>query len=305
MKRLWLSLGCMLALAGVGGCDGGGGGVDAGQDSGPGEPELPVLMAWDDDAEELVAADFSCLGTEPGPTAGAEAEIEVRTMARALMDAARPDTTVHIYPANQIPAGLECGDGCTSITTGTDGTTTVSLPAGGWFAYRVPSVGTTATTLQFNTFANPDSRVDLSVISRSLFEGALGAASVTVQEDTASFTGTFTDCSGNTVMGAQVRLVGPSGVIQGGTAPTGPRIVYWNATGPFPSPTRTFTSEVGRYAGGNIPPAGRVRLELWGVRTEGGDPELVACEQFDAHGDQVSIIAVGPLRSDAPAGCGS
>ncbi len=313
MKRLWLSLVCALALGAVG-CDGGGNtpATDAGpRDSGPSDSgmapvELPVLQAADGDT--LVAADLSCLGVRTAPTAGDATDLPVRSIQRGLMDMARPATTVRIFPGNQILSSETCdAPACTEVTTDGAGDGTVNLAADGWFAYQVIGDETagTSTTAQVNVPATPAGSgvIELSVISRGLFESALGAANVQPQVGTSYFTGTARDCMGRPLVGARIRVFGGGGEIVGGTNPRGPRFVYWPDEGPFPLSSEPYTSLQGRYAGGNVDPEDTLRLELWAVRAEGEEPSLIACEEFGGQQDQVTVLNVDPLRADAPASC--
>ena len=71
MIRRWMSLGCVLALAGVWGCDGGGGtdsGVAPGTDGGPVGTDSGMMMmagpvGHGATRDSLTAADYSCRGT--------------------------------------------------------------------------------------------------------------------------------------------------------------------------------------------------------------------------------------------------
>lgn len=317
MKRLWLSLVCALAL-GVVGCDGGGGGggsTDGGtaSDSGGGPTDAgttpvtqPVLRANMDGM--LVEPDLTCLGVRTAPVAGDEASIPARTILRGLMDMARPDTTVRVFPGNRILSDETCAaPSCFTVTTNASGDADVTLPEDGWFAYQVVGDATagTATTAQVNVPAEPAASgvVEFSVISRNLFESALSASNVNPQVGTSYFTGTARDCAGRPLVGAQIRVFGAGGEIVGTTNPANARFVYWPDMGPFPSSRQAFTSLQGRYAGGNIDPEDVLRIELYGVRAEGEAPSLIACEEFGGQEDQVTILNVDPLRADAPSGC--
>jgi hypothetical protein len=313
MKRLWLSLVCALALGAVG-CDGGNNTTDAGPrdggrtDSGTPPVELPVVQAADGDT--LVPADLSCLGMRSAPTAGAATDIPARTILRGLSDMARPSTTVRVFPGNQVVSSDTCdAPTCIEVTTDATGNGTLNLPADGWFAYQVvgePSATPpTTNTSQVNVPAAPAASgvVELSVINRGLFESALGAANVMPQVGTSYFTGTARDCAGRPLVGAQIRVFGAGGEIVGGTNPRGARFVYWPDEGPFPGANEPYTSLQGRYAGGNIDPEETLRIELWAVTEEGAEPSLIACEEFGGQADQVTILNINPLRSDAPASC--
>lgn len=312
MNRLWWSLVCVLALGVTSACDDNGdGGTDAGPDTstdaGGDGPGQPVLMAFD--GSGLVEADLSCLGSRTAPAPGETMDFPVRTVSRGVSDTAKPSTTVQLFADNEVPADASCGAGCIELTTDASGMGTASLAADGWFAYRVLGGDGGATTAQvnapavFRTTGGTEPAVELSVVSQELFELAIGTAQVEPQLETAFFTGSATDCAGNPLVGGEIRVFGPGGEIQGGTAPTSVRYVYWGDAGPFPSATQPFTSQQGRYAGANLPPEGDLRMELWGVRTDGGEPELIACEAFPAHPDHVTIIDLGPLRADGPSDC--
>lgn len=320
MRRLWL-VGCVLSLTfGLVACDGErdpdpdpDSGTPTETDAGGGETR-GVVMAVDGD--ELVAADLSCLGTRTAPTAGAEMEFPIRTVSRGVSDGPAADTSVQIWTTNLVPTATDCGTGCTAVTTDGAGMATVTLPADGWFAYRVigDEVAGSATTVQhnfptdltsFDAEPTPSPAIELSVIGQSLFQTAIGTGFVTVQEGTMLFTGTATDCMGRPLHGVSLRVFGASGEVQGGTMTmrTGPRLIYWPDDSPFPASSREFTSLQGRYAGANIPADDTIRVEIWGILEEGGELSMIGCEAIPGSPDVVNLLNIGPARSDGPADC--
>ena len=160
-------------------------------------------------------------------------------MLRAAEDMELPDTTVQVFTGNSIPEDLTCGAGCMEVTTGADATAMVSLPADGWFAYRVIGNDMIFTTAEVNVpaVADGEGNIEISAVSSGLFNSALVIADVTREAGTAVFTGTATDCAGLPLVGAQVRVFGPDGEIEGTQMASGVRYVYWPSTGPVPSRT--------------------------------------------------------------------
>ena len=298
--------------SGNGGTDGGGGGTDGGggdTDGGP-APALPTLMAYD--GTNLIAADLSCLGTRMAPTGSAAADTPVRTVARGLMYEPAPNSTFRIFTDNTIPADGSCGATCIEDTTDAMGEASAMLSADSWVAYRTleNTAAGTIETFQVNkevSLSRYESTAteafELSAIVGSLFTSALMAGRVTRQAGTVALTGTAYDCAGNELVGAELRAFNAAGEIVGGTALTGVRYIYWPDSGPLPAGNRTFTSNQGRFAGGNIPAGGPIRLELWAVRTDGANPTPIACEQIPGFEDSVVIIDLEPTRADGPSGC--
>ncbi|MCC6873776.1 MAG: hypothetical protein IT378_05635 [Sandaracinaceae bacterium] len=306
--------------SGNGGTDGGGGGTDGGGgDTDGGGPEpLPTLRAWD--GSNMVAADLSCLGMLTAPAAGADTTYPVRIVARGVADEIAPNRIFRIYTDNVVPTDDSCGANCIELTADGTGMQSVMLPADAWIAYQVienaGAPGATLTTLQINkatamsdfngSGTDPGEALELSAITGAIFSSALGAANIMRQEGTVIFTGTTRDCAGNELIGAEARVFGAGGQIMSGRDRTGPRIVYWNDDGPaglLPSPSRTFTSNQGRYAGANLPSGGTLRVEIWAVTTDGAQPSRIGCEEIAAIDNSVYVLDVGPTRMDGPTAC--
>jgi len=299
------------------GQDGGGGGTDGGPVT------QPVLMAWNGTA--AVPADLSCVGSATAPTAGAATDFPLRAVSRGLTDAPLPNAVVQIFPDNVLPQAADsCSGSCVEIMVGAAGTSAdpVNLPANGWISYRVLADTTAGNVLTqqvnkvtaasaFNDTASD--ALEVSAINGALFSGGLSAGEVMRQAGTATVTGTAFDCTrddpnfpeGRPLIGAVARVFMATTEIQAGSVPTGPKVVYWPNTGPLPRPNRdqSSTSQQGRYASANLPAGSMLRVEIWGVQTDGAQPTRVGCEEFPAVADSVTLLFVGPTRSDGPTAC--
>ena len=320
--RRWMSLGFVLALSGLGlwGCDntvtptdagmttgdGGGGGTDSGPMT------APVIMAFDGTNE--IAADLSCMGTRTAPMAGAATDFPARTVARGASDAPAPNIAVQLFQSNVVPNDSDaCTGDCVEFMSDASGEGTVNLLADGWFAYRVLGDDMAATVVAYNEDTSLSSymtgasgAIEFSRIGASLFNAALGAASVEAQPGLGIFTGTAYDCAGNTLVNARLRVFTPRGSeVTSGTPRerTGPRLVYWAPGGLFPMADLPGTSTEGRFAGGNMPFEDTLRIELWGRTTADGADTMVACEQIGGAGDRVTLINLMPARADGPSDC--
>lgn len=323
MIRRGYSLGCVLAVLGLVtmGCDNStatDAGVDSGSldggnvDSGPVDsgPASPVLMAFD--GTDLIAADLTCLGTRTAPTPGAAMDFPVRTVARGVTDAPAPNVTVQLFASNMVPNDDDtCGTGCVPFTSDASGLGTINLLEDAWFAYRVIGIPMmTKTVVAYNDDTDLSAyttgateAIEFSQIGQALFDAAIGAGSVTVQDGTGQITGDVYDCAGNELVNARLRVFSPSAEIVGGTARTGPRYVYWAPGGVFPSATLTATTTEGRYAGANIPWEATIRVEMWGVIVEGEAESMIACEEIGGAGDRLTLLNISPARSDGPSTC--
>jgi hypothetical protein len=73
-----------------------------------------------------------------------------------------------------------------------------------------------------------------------------------------------------------------------------------------PDNSSLFTQVDGLYATANIsaPSTGfeTIRVEGWGVPAEGGEVQRLGCEAVGIYENGVSIVNIGPLRNDYPAG---
>ena len=279
-------------------------------DAGMGGSDLPVLSTGTMDMPASGTPDYACLGSRVQPTAGepVASTFELRDFET---DAPVANARVWLFPDNAVRDA--CDGTCTEFMTDASGNAAVNLPADGWYAYRVfPRTGATATmrvvdSMQYNEPA--PSEAGRSVTGNSVSEGTLGlipaVLGVRRQPGTALLAGTVVDCDETPVYGARVRAFDGDTEIEMGTEVTSPQYRYFNGDS-FPSDTGTFTHADGLYVGVQIPvPAAasdRLRIEAWGRPTADGPEERIGCEAVRVLADAVTIVNLGPERSDYEAG---
>lgn len=270
--------------------------------------DLPVLSTGTMSAPTTGTPDYACLDSRTQPTSGdaVAATFELRDFET---DAPVSGARVWLFPENEVRDA--CDGTCTEFTTDASGNAMVSLPANGWYAYRVfPRAGATGSmtvidSMQYNEPA--PSEAGRSVTGNSVSEGTLSlipaVLGVRRQPGTALLAGTVVDCDETPVYGARVRAFDESGEIVMGSDVTAPQYRYFNGDS-FPSDSNTFTHADGLYVGVQIPvPAsGRIRVEAWGRPTADSPEVRIGCEAVRVLPDAVTIVNLGPLRADYEAG---
>jgi hypothetical protein len=294
------------------GCDGGGGGggtdsgMTTGTDAGP--PSAPAVLK-----EDGSPANFSCIGSATAPAGTGDATITLHA-ADFLSDADVGGVTVHFFPDNMPNSEDTCEGTCIEVMTDDVGDAMVTGNAGGWYAYRIlampsmpePMSSDPVRTVQYNEVTpNEGGSATLNSVSQQaigLIPSFLGRTRL---PGTAVFSGTIEDCDGDAVQNARFRLYQGSTEIMHGTADTDPIFGHFTDTSsPLPNPLEILPRSTpnGLYAAANVP-TGSVRVEIWGATEEGGTEQILGCEEVQAFGDTVTIINVGGLRMDGPAGC--
>ncbi|MEZ4335809.1 MAG: hypothetical protein R3B82_04190 [Sandaracinaceae bacterium] len=311
----------MLALAGLGlwGCDGttetdagvtpltdgGGGGTDAGPMTG-GDPVGfgPMLTS-------LTAADFSCRGSVTAP-ADTGTEVSFTGVVTDFFNGMPVEgLTVQFFRDNTPTAA--CDGTCAESTSSATGEVTVTDNEGSWYGYRiVAGSGAQAgaprdyiEVVQINEAApGTGGSETLNAVQDSTRNTIITLLGVMAEPGTGTITGLLSDCNGESIANATIRLFDSSGEIALGSGRSGPRAIYVNGDS-FPAAMQTSTHIDGLYGAANIPiPAdGRVRVEIWGSLTAGGASEMLGCESVNVIEDGITIINVGPARSDGPTGC--
>lgn len=309
-ERRWLVACAVVALSACG--DNGGGGTDSGvADSGGGGSDagalmLPRAMADTDGNAENgteAPANFACLGTPTAPTAGAAIDFTANFYSFGATDPV-PDAPVQIFTTNVVGPTCAAPD-CATYTTDASGNATITAPASAWLAYRVPATGDFVDTIGYNRDAPAAATdtLDLPVVSMMTLGFIPALFFRTRVPGTGVVSGNLSDCDGNTVEGAQLHLFRGGTEIQPGSGMTDFFVGYFNAATGLPSRTAKWTDADGIYASANVEATtDLVRVEVWAVLTEGGEPERVACEAIQVAADAVSIISAGPTRGDYPAG---
>lgn len=323
MMRRLVILGCVLAMAG---CDGGGG-TDAGMDSGgdtdagmmAGAEALQVVTARDPDGTPTAfgTPNWACDPTAP---TGMGAPIAFDLVAESFGAPGSPTIeglTVQFFADNTVPVSATCGAGCTEITTGADGSASVMDVEGSWYAYRVPGgMGNVmgAPTMfvpvtQYNEVAPAaGGSQNINAVAMGTQNTIILLLGRTQETGTGVVTGILADCDGNEVVNARVRVFDASGEIPLNAPRTGqdtePFEFYFNGM-QFPAQTQTDTNTDGLYGVGNIPVPGDnvVRIGLYGAATDDGPMELLACEEIQVNAGGITILNVGPQRSDGSQDC--
>lgn len=301
----------LAATALVIGC---GTGTRTATDTGPLGPELPPLTRGTIDVPDESAAAYACRGATTEPVAGGDVDVTMNLRFFQADTEAR-NVRVWFFRDNVIRDTCEAGL-CEERISGTDdGSLRVTGRAGGWYAYRVfeldgPTDATTVVpSFQYNE-PTPASAgvvegnaVELSAIN--LIPALLGGPRT---PDTALVAGTVLDCEEQPVRGATIRMYDPRGAqILEGEAVGAPHFRYFNGNS-FPDGVGVHTHVDGLYVGVNIEvpaaPSDLIRVEAWG-RASADDPpqgRLLGCEAMRIFQNAVTIINVGPLRNDYPAG---
>lgn len=301
--RRWTILGCALALTFAVGCDNGdNGGTDSGPvptdsgNGGNGFPDLPAVMALDGD--DLVAADFSCMGSRTAPTNGDPTDFPVQVNDFQSGNAV-PNAVVQIFDDNVVPATDDCGD-CFEFTADAEGRGTATASAGGWFAVRVLGIeGTTARTLQYNLVPPSGTQTALS-ISNSTLNTVPALVGLSRQAGTGVLAGSARDCNDLTVAGVVLRIFLADGTeVPASGGRTEPGFFYFSESTGLPAGSEEFTTSNGQFGAANLAASTEpARLEVWGRLEAGGEIQRLGCEESSIVGDTISIINVGPSRSD-------
>jgi hypothetical protein len=304
-----------LALA-VTACGGGGGGaVDAG---GGGDTDagmaimLPVLSTGTMANPTMGTPDHACAGTRTQPAPGAELDVNFQLRYFGEGSAAR-NTRVWFFADNVIRDTCEPAN-CQEFTSAMDtGNAMVRAAASSWYAYRVfarmgPTAGTTVVdSVQYNEEAPAASggSVEGNAVAQQTLNLIPAVLGFTREPGRALVAGEVQDCAGNPMYGATIRMYDGDAEIPEGELNADPHYRFFNGDS-SPDAAQMWTNSDGLYAAANIPPpaaGGLVRIEAWGRRTEADTvPVRLGCEAARMLVDGVTIVNIGPERSDYPAG---
>lgn len=309
--RLCLSLiGSALLLA-LTGC----GSSTATHDAGP-TPELEPLAAYEErgmgEDVELVARtlDYACLGERTKPQGGDP--VPTTFQLRDFQDGFEVENAeVWIFRDNVIADS--CAEPtCSKLTTDTNGNAMVSLPAGGWYAYRVIPNDTPISQMekvfgvfQYNEPAplEPNGSVTGNSVSGTTIEVVPATLGIPRTPGLAIVAGRVEDCAGGFVQNAIIRMYDPDG--NAVTEANGPRFHYFNGdpNDSIPSLAATSTAPDGLYVVLEVPVQSErpYRVEAWGNLD--GEFRMLGCEAVRIFPDAVTILNMIPLRADAPQGC--
>ena len=314
-------LGCLLSVSV--GCGGGGDTPDAfvpPVDMGPGGGPVDTAVCANTDAGMqtmpstaltiqagtpvmAVPGDLTCLGTATRPAGGA-ATAGVLTVTEFLPpSAATASTMVDIFSTNVITDTCAAPD-CMTVTTDAMGQAMATLPAGAWTAFHIHPSAATAEVLAYsfpwtstaggmvstNSFSSSTVTLVSTLLQRMLQTATAGAIS-----------GQVNDCMGHHLANAEARVF--HGTTQIVTGPAcnhaSPRITGLEGT----NLTRDgLTGPSGTFVGANVPVGDDYHVEIWGIPTAGSAPRLIGCEEGRVVAGGITVLSIGPLRSDYVAG---
>lgn len=266
-----------------------------------------VMLGPEEYEYQPATLDYSCRAnfTRPTPGAPVATTFQLRDFQE---DFPVDDTEVWLFSNNEIADTCEAPD-CQSFTTDGSGDAAVTLPASGWYAYRVlPKDGLSRMSTVFSVFqynepapAAAGGAVTGNSVSGSTIDLIPALLGISRTEGLAIVAGRIEDCSQHYVENTILRIYDPDGNPVGGTA----AIHYFNgdANDSLPAQDATNSSADGLYVIVEVPVASDqpYRVEAWGQLD--GELTLLACEAARIFEDAVTILNMTPLRSDAPAGC--
>lgn len=209
---------------------------------------------------------------------------------------------VDVFDANAITD--DCVEpACTTYTTDTQGNLALTLPAGGWFAFRLHVSGQTTNVLAFDQpWVTTPGEISVPGFAPGTITIVGMLLNRTFQADRlGSMSGRSVDCLGQPLANVRPRVfVGDAEVVTGPFGDTAsPRIGGLEGT----MPTRTgLTGASGNFVGANVPPGDDVHVETWATLVEGGEPQLIGCTEARVVAGGITLSIIGGLRSDYPAG---
>ena len=309
--RARMIFGCLMAMA-VGcnnaptttpGNDAGGGNdagttPDGGGGNDAGAPPRPALTVASPNT-----LDMSCAGTATRPAGGADVSAQIVVTEFISPNPATASTDIEIY-TDDVVTGT-CTGSCVAATTDASGHATVMAPAGGWVGLHIPAGQTaSAEVLAYNQVWPATAGADFPTYSFSMQTVNLVATLLgrTLQSDTAgAISGQVSDCMGHNIQNAHPRVFHGTEEIVTGTGNTSPRITGLEGTSPTRAPYY-LTGMGGTFVGANVPAGDDYHVEIWGTTTAGGDEELIGCEEGRVVAGAITVLVIGPLRSDYEAG---
>jgi len=294
--------------AGNGGDDTGGGGNDAGADNDAacvagdgGVPTYPALAVPTGDT-----LDLSCRGHATVPAGGA-ATMGTLTV-HELLSASTPitSTNIDIWTNDMIGTGACAAPNCmTEMTDAMNGVTPIfSAPLGAWLAFHMQTSSATAEVLAYNMPWNPTmGTMTTDGVAMSTIGTTSALLGRTYSTTLGAISGQVSDCMGNALANAEARVyMGTTRIMSGPSCDRmSPRITGIEV----PTPTRnTLTGPAGQFVGADVPPADNYRVEIWGMQPGMSAAQLIGCEEGRVVAGGITILSIGPLRSDYAAGSG-
>lgn len=294
------------------GCDGTAA-TDAGVDGGL-TVDLPPAEAFTEGATAFEPAplDYSCLGTATAPAGGADIAVQFQLL-DFQDDFAVVDTDVWLFTDNTIANDCS-GPMCQAFRTDAMGNANVTMPAGGWYSYRIlPHDGPTPGRRVFGVFqynepapAAAGGSVQGSSVSGTTIDLIPALLGITREEGRAIVAGRIYDCADSNVANAIVRIYDPDGnFIEPGVRSTDPNYHYFTGlvTGNVPAQEAEYSAGDGLYVAPQIPLLDDRPYRVEGWANYGGRFQRVSCEAARIFTDSVTILNLGPMRADADPSC--
>ena len=326
MKRIsWLMSLLVVAAMACGDDDGGtdaGPGTDGGDDDAGGMVELPVAQNGDGpdptdatgiaiDPSTAEAPNMACIDMLSAPVGGDAQDFSIRIQ-EFRTDDTLEDLCVKFYVDNMPVPGDTC-DPATDLVTDSAGTVPVSGMQGGWYAYRVfPKEGPSpslqiAGSVQINEPApSEDREVEGNSVSQATLDLIPTVLGFNQEPGTAVVAGTVWDCDEDPLYGTIARVFREDGteiVEPADSVSADPHFRYFDGDD-FPKSNMPYTHTDGIFVVANVPVGDDgefVFIEIWGVLTEGGEPEIISCERMPIFADTISIVNMAPRRADIAA----
>lgn len=259
--------------------------------------DAPAL-GWPDATVQTVSVppgrslSIGCIGNATVPVGGALSEESVQLAAAAVVDLWR-------YPPAS--TGACVGPECTTATSDAAGNALLTEPLGSWVALHAH-----AGSAQLELFWMPlEWGPPITTAGRGFDAATIGLIASLLgrqwQVTQGVVSGQIHDCAGQTLAGVNVRVyVGGAEVVTGFASDrTSPRITGMEGT----SPTRSgLTGDGGTFAAVNVPLADTCHVEAWGVFPGESTPQLIGCEVCVVGAGALSVVTIGPLRTDYAAG---
>lgn len=305
---------CVLSVIGgaaLVGCDNG---TVEEPDAGGPVVELPPAAAYVETADDFMATtlDLSCRGARTRPVGGEPVDLTFQ-LRDFQDDFAVTGSEVWLFSDNTI-ADACTGATCQVLTTNASGDASATLPAGGWYAYRVlPQEGPTRVSSVFGVFQYNEpapTSAGRSVIGNSVngmtIEVIPALLGITREPGLAIVAGRIEDCDGSFIQNAVVRVYDPDGdLIEQGTLGSEPGYHYFNGNpdSNLPNQSETYSNVDGLYVVVQVPIVDNrpYRMEAWA--NVDGETQRIGCESARIFPDAVTILNIGPERADADPAC--
>ncbi|MCB9594118.1 MAG: hypothetical protein H6719_15395 [Sandaracinaceae bacterium] len=283
---------------------------DAGRVDGGGTPTSGPPVGFGPSPGGLTPADYACRGRVTAPSGSGRAAPYDAIVTDFFNGDPVERLEVHAF-GDDTPTA-DCSGACALLRSDAAGIVTPRDAPGSWAAYRIlRGTGLQAGAprdyvelLQYHVTTPPArSSVPIDALQEATLATVITLVGSMQEPGAATLLGGLTDCGGEPIANAVLRVFDATGEIPLGTGRSGPRAFYFNGDA-FPSAAQPVTHVDGLFGALNVPvPAGgRLRVELWGALGT-GPQQLLGCEAIEGLPDGVTVIPVGPVRADGPPDC--